>query len=64
MMTPKFMQLLERCIEDGVVIGHNRAYKHTNNPSKTQINESIVNEVFIQIHEWFDFDDAKEKNNA
>jgi len=62
MMTPKFIQLLERCIEDGVFIGHNRAYKHTDNPSKTQINESIVNEVLFQIHEWFDFDDAKEKD--
>ena len=64
MMKPKFMQLLEQCITDGVVIGHNRAYKHTDKPSETQINESIVNEVFIQIHEWFDFDDAKEKINA
>jgi hypothetical protein len=62
MMTPKFMQLLEQCIADGVVIGHNRAYKHTDNPSKTQIHESIVNEVLFQIHQWFDFDDAKEKD--
>jgi len=61
-MTPKFMQLLEQCIADGVVIGHNRAYKHTDNPSKTQINELIVNEVFIQIHEWFDFSETKGKD--
>ena len=61
MMTPKFMQLLEQCIADGVVAGHKRAYKHTM-PSDEQINESIVNEVLFQIHQWFDFDDAKEKD--
>jgi hypothetical protein len=59
MMTPKFMQLLEQCIADGVVIGHKRAYKHTDTPSEMQINESIVNEVLYQIHEWFDFDEEK-----
>jgi hypothetical protein len=27
-MTPKFMQLLEQCVQDGVILGHKRAYKH------------------------------------
>jgi len=63
-MTPKFTQLLEKCILDGVVLGHTRAYKHDSAPSEADINQSIVNEVLNEIHEWFDFDEAKlkEKN--
>jgi hypothetical protein len=56
-MTPKFLQLLEKCILDGVILGHQRAYKHNDDPSTADINQSIVNEVFNEIHEWFDFDE-------
>jgi len=63
-MTPKFLLLLETCITDGVVLGHTRAYKHNDDPSTADINQSIVNEVLNEIHEWFDFDETKfkEKN--
>jgi len=61
-MTPKFTQLLEQCITDGVILGHERAYKHNEAPSQSDINQSIVTEVFNEIHEWFDFDELKEKN--
>ena len=60
-MTPKFTQLLEKCILDGVILGHKRAYKHDDAPSELDINGSIVNEVLTEIHEWFDFDEAKLK---
>ncbi len=60
-MTPKFMQLLETCIMDGVVWGHTRAYKHNDQPSKAEINEAIVNAVILEIHEWFDFDETTPK---
>jgi hypothetical protein len=60
-MTPKFTQLLEKCILDGVVLGHIRAYKHDSSPSEADINQSIVTEVLNEIHEWFDFDEAKPK---
>jgi hypothetical protein len=56
-MTPKFLQLLEKCILDGVILGHKRAYKHNDSPNESDINQSIVNEVFNEIHEWFDFDE-------
>lgn len=63
-MTPKFTQLLEQCILDGVILGHKRAYKHSDEPSESDINQSIVNEVLNELHEWFDFDEnkLKEKN--
>jgi hypothetical protein len=57
-MKPKFLQLLETCIIDGVSLGHTRAYKHNDLPSKSEINEAIVNAVLLEIHEWFDFDEA------
>jgi predicted nucleotidyltransferase len=63
-MTPKFMQLLEQCILDGVVIGHTQAYKHNDVPTKSDINMFIVQEVMNEIHEWFEFDvTLKEKND-
>jgi hypothetical protein len=61
-MTPKFIQLLEQCISDGVILGHTRAYKHNDAPSVANINEAIVREVLNELHEWFDFDENKEKN--
>lgn len=60
-MTPKFIQLLEVCISDGIQMGHNRAYKHTDAPERHVINEAIFNAVLEEIHEWFDFDEMKEK---
>ena len=64
-MTPKFLQLLEKCILDGVILGHTRAYKHNDDPSTADINQSIVNEVLNEIHEWFDFNELtlKESKN-
>jgi len=56
-MTPKFMQLLEQCVLDGVILGHKRAYKHNDAPSESDINMSIVQEVMNEIHEWFDCDE-------
>jgi hypothetical protein len=60
-MKPKFVQLLETCIIDGVTMGHARAYKHNDSPNEAEINEAIVNAVLLEIHEWFDFDEEKEK---
>ena len=56
-MTPKFMQLLEQCVLNGVILGHKRAYKHNDAPSESDINMSIVQEVMTEIHEWFDCDE-------
>lgn len=60
-MTPKFIQLLEECIMDGIQLGHNRAYKHADSPERDIINEAIFNAVLAEIHEWFDFE-SEEKN--
>ena len=60
-MTPKFIQLLEVCIMDGIKMGHTRAYKHTDSPEKWEVNEAIFTAVLEEIHEWFDFE-SEEKS--
>jgi hypothetical protein len=61
-MTPEFTQLLKQCITDGVILVHKGVYKHNDAPSVSDINQLIVTEVLNEIHEWFDFDEPKEKN--
>ena len=46
---------------DGIQLGHNRAYKHTDSPKRHVINEAIFNAVLAEIHEWFDFNEGKEQ---
>jgi hypothetical protein len=48
--------LLERCIEDGIMMGMSRAYKHTDTPDDQKIKESIHEAVMQEIGEWFFFD--------
>ena len=58
-MTPKFIYLLEQCILDGITVGHDRAYKHTDSPGRHEINEAIFMAVMEELDEWFDFDEPK-----
>ena len=59
-MKPKLWPLLDMCIESGVTLGLNRAYKHDDNPSTEVIKEHIQREIINQIYEWFDFEEDKE----
>lgn len=62
-MKAKEYLLLERCIEDGIQRGVNRAYKHLNpeeHPSKESLEECISDAVMLEITEWFDFGDDNE----
>lgn len=54
-MTPKFYELLERCIEDGLELGWNRAHKHSDCPNKLTLCDEQRVAILGQIHEWFDF---------
>ena len=56
-MKPKASKLLGQCIEDGVALGLNRAYKHTDAPSREQIQQAIEWAVAHEIHEWFDVEE-------
>ena len=54
-MKPKEYQVLQMCIENGLAFGLNRAYKHTDEPSKDQILDAIEQALMEEIHQWFEF---------
>ena len=54
MLRPKTYRLLERCVEDGVGAGYNRAFKHQDDPSPETIKNAIVDAVMLEVMEWFD----------
>jgi hypothetical protein len=56
-MKPKFRNVLEMAIEDGVKYGYSRAHKHVEKPSEGAIVDSIVEQVMNSLYEWFDFED-------
>ena len=58
-MTPKFMAVLEMCLENGIKRGLARAYKHTDEPSQQDIENALMLEITNEIYEWFDTDVQK-----
>lgn len=55
MMVPKTYDLLDRCIEDGIQLGWQRAHKHTDTPDPIWIREQIHQAVMFEIYQWFEF---------
>lgn len=56
-MKPKTWPILEMAVEDGVLMGWNRAHKHDPNPDPTRIRDQIISEVLTNICEWFHLED-------
>jgi DNA-binding MurR/RpiR family transcriptional regulator len=56
-MKPKFRNVLEMALEQGVQYGYNRAHKHLENPSESVIVDNIVESVMNSLYEWFDFEE-------
>ena len=54
-MTPKFIPVLEMCIDNGVGLGYSRAFKHNDNPSEEEITDQIKQSIMNELYEWFDF---------
>ena len=54
-MKAKEYNLLVRCIEDGVSLGYNRAYKHDDVPDEEYIKQQIIDAVLNEVCEWFNF---------
>lgn len=55
-MRPNFKRLLDKCIEDGVRIGYERAHKHTDTPAKDYLLQVIGAAIDNELDEWFVFD--------
>lgn len=56
MMKPKFDAVLEMCIDNGLRLGYNRAFKHVDNPTEEQIMSKQRDAIFEEIYEWFDME--------
>lgn len=56
-MKPKFREVLEMAISEGVSYGYKRAHKHVENPTEGAIIDSICENVMDCIYEWFDFEE-------
>ncbi len=57
-MKPKFRVILNQAIEEGVLLGYRRAFKHNEDPSEEIICETIEECVMSQIYEYFEFSDT------
>ena len=58
-MKPKFREVLEMAISEGVQFGYRRAHKHVENPTEGAIIDSICENVMDCIYEWFEFEEGK-----
>lgn len=56
-MKPKFHVILSQAINEGVLRGYRRAFKHNEDPSEEVICETIEEYVMESLHEYFTFDD-------
>ena len=56
-MRAKFRILLDRCLEEGVEYGINRAYKHTETPTSEALHQSILDAIWLELDNYFEFED-------
>ena len=56
-MKPKIHVILSQAINEGVLRGYRRAFKHNEDPSEEVICETIEECVMSQIYEYFTFDE-------
>ena len=61
-MKVKEYNVVEKCIENGVEFGYNRAFKHTDTPDADKIKNEIVSAILHEMCEWFEFDNGEEEN--
>lgn len=56
MMKPKFDAVLEMCIDNGLRLGYNRAFKHSDDPTEEMIFDKQRAAIFEEIYEWFNME--------
>jgi len=58
-MKPKFRNVLEMALEEGVRFGWNRVHKHNPNPDVDSAADAIVGEIMNSFDSWFEFEDEE-----
>ena len=56
-MKPKFRVILDQAVNEGVLRGYRRAFKHNENPTEETIIETIEDCVMGSLYEYFTFDE-------
>lgn len=59
-MKARLRVVLDRAIEEGIAYGLNRAYKHTEKPTREQIAEQLDIAIWGSIDEVVSFEDEPE----
>lgn len=59
-MKPNTFRIIQEAVENGVALGYNRAYKHSDAPSEEVMKQQIYEAVMNEICEWFVFDEVQE----
>ena len=59
-MKPNIHRILSRCIEEGLVVGYNRAHKHNDEPTSETIVDCQYTAIMNEIDEWFTFEGVAE----
>jgi hypothetical protein len=52
----KVRHILEECIINGIEYGYERAHKHTDTPKESHIQECVMDAIWLEIDERFEFD--------
>lgn len=55
-MRVKAWLVLDDCIERGIELGYNRAFKHLDDPTDSQIKELIYTAIMSEVGEYFEYD--------
>ena len=55
-MKPNSYKVFEMCIENGVKLGLNKAFKHDDNPDRETMENYITSCILQEIDEWFEED--------
>ena len=58
-LRPKTYRVLEQAVEEGILLGWNRAHKHDDHPHEDNVKNVILANVMSTISEWFYFDDEE-----
>ena len=56
MMKPKSYKIVEMAVGQGIGFGLNRAFKHTDEPTREQIHAEVEREIMLALSEYFEFD--------
>ena len=54
-MKPNTYVILQRAVEEGALLGYQRAFKRVENPTEEQIVEALTDAIMLSVSEVFEF---------